>query len=108
LNEDPSKGDRPSFEELAKDQWSPEFERLMRNRLIVGALRYETFFEKRRNNTYEIIKSILRRLHEYERTGNQEFLVDSANLLMIEFECPTHPAPHFHAIDDGTHVEKRN
>jgi hypothetical protein len=77
----------------------------MRNRLIVGAIRYETFEEKKKHNKYDILSSIRRRLDAYEATGNQEYLVDSANLLMIEFECPTHPNPHFEAIDDGVHVE---
>jgi len=78
----------------------------MHNRLIVGACRYETFDEKRANNQYEILEAIKQRLAKYEATGNQEHLVDCANLLMIEFECPTHSTPHFEASDDGQHVEK--
>lgn len=78
----------------------------MRNRLIVGACRYETFDEKRRGHNYALLDSVRRRLDKYEETGNQEFLVDSANCLMIEFECPTHPNPHFKAIDDGEHVQR--
>lgn len=97
---------RPPLDELREKQWSPEFERLMRNRLIVGACRYETFDEKRANNQYKIMESIKDRLAKYEATGNQEHLVDCANLLMIEFECPTHTNPHFEPSDDGTHVEK--
>ena len=98
---------RPSLDSLKQSQWSPEFERLMRNRLILGAMRYETLDEKRRNNKYAIIDSVLFRLEMYKETGNQEYLVDSANLLLIEFECPTHPHPHFHAHDDGVHVTER-
>jgi hypothetical protein len=98
---------RPSLDELRSKQWSPSFERLMRNRLVVGDCRYETFDEKRRNNKYKIIESIKERLAKYETTGNQEHLVDCANLLMIEFECPTHSNPHFEASDDGKHVEKQ-
>lgn len=97
---------RPPLDELREKQWSPEFERLMRNRLIVGACRYETFDEKRANNQYKIMESIKDRFAKYEATGNQEHLVDCANLLMIEFECPTHTNPHFEPSDDGTHVEK--
>lgn len=97
---------RPSLDELREKQWSPAFERLMRNRLIIGACRYETFDEKRANNQYKIMESIKERLAKYEDTGNQEHLVDCANLLMIEFECPTHATPHFEASDDGQHVQK--
>lgn len=108
LNEDPSKGDRPSLPELKAEQWSDRFEVLMRNRLIVGACRYETLDEKRLDNKYKTIDYIRVKLKEYEVNGNQENLADCANLLMIEFECPTHPNPTFHAIDDGKlHVEKR-
>jgi hypothetical protein len=73
----------------------------------MGAIRYETFEEKKHNNQYKILDSIRSRLEKYEKTGNQEYLVDSANLLMIEYECPTHPHPYFEAIDDGEHVERR-
>lgn len=106
LSDNPLLGDRPPLEELKATQWIPQFETYMRNRLVMGALRYETFMEKRRHNTYEIIKSINRRLKLYEETGNQEHLVDCANLLMIEYECPTHPSPHFTALEDTNTVTK--
>jgi len=97
---------RPSLEELRSTQWSPQFEQFMRNRLIMGGCRYETFDEKRNGHTYKLLKSVRKRLTLYEETGNQEHLVDCANLLMIEFECPTHPNPHFTPSDDSEHVEK--
>lgn len=95
---------RPSPEELRATQWSPLFEQLMRNRLVMGAMRYETFEEKRRGHSYRLLDSVRKRLDLYEETGNQEYLVDSANILMIEFECPTVPNAHFQAVDDGIHV----
>ena len=58
LNENPALGDRPSLSELRAGQWVPQFETYMRNRLIVGACRYETFKEKKLNNSYKIIESI--------------------------------------------------
>ena len=97
---------RPPLQELRADQWSPKFEQYMRNRLIVGACRYETFDEKRQHNTYDCIGYIRSKCDEYEATGNQECLVDLANLAMIEFECPTHPNPHFSPADDKSHVKK--
>ena len=39
----------PSLRELRKSEWSPEFERLMRNRLIMGFYRYELFAVKRKS-----------------------------------------------------------
>lgn len=94
---------------LRKTQWSKPFERLMRNRLIMGALRYETFEEKRHtDHNYQLIESAIQRLQKYQETGNQEYLVDSANLCMIEFECPTHKNPKWDPIDDGEHVSRRS
>ena len=37
---------KPSLESLKKTEWSPEFEKLMRNRLIMGAIRYGLLHEK--------------------------------------------------------------
>jgi hypothetical protein len=76
----------------------------MRNRLIMGSLRYETFEEKRKSHCYDLIGYALAKLQAYKETGNQEMLVDCANICMIEFECPTHPKAHFLAEDDTNHV----
>jgi hypothetical protein len=104
LNDDPSKGDRPPLESLRQTEWIPEFEQYMRNRLVMGACRYETFEEKMRYNKYACIDYVRRKLKEYEDTGNLECLVDGANLLMIEFGAPHHPNPHFTPGDDTSHV----
>lgn len=98
---------RPSLNELRANQWSRDFERLMRNRLIMGAMRYETFEEKRFSNTYDMLRSMEQRLQLYRETGNMEHLVDVANLCMIEFECPSHPRPRWDSTDDGVHVERK-
>jgi hypothetical protein len=102
----PDPNPRPSLQELRATQWSSKFEQYMRNRLVIGGIRYETFDEKRRGHSYRLLDSVRKRLDRYEQTGNQEYLVDSANCLMIEFECPTVPGTHFHATDDELHVEK--
>jgi hypothetical protein len=95
---------RPPLEELRQTEWLPEFERYMRNRLIMGALRYETFAEKMKGNKYKCIEYIIRKCDEYEKTGNLECLVDLANVAMIEFGSPHHPNPHFTPGDDTSHV----
>jgi hypothetical protein len=99
---------KPSLDELKQSEWVPQFEQYMRNRLIMGAIRYQPFAEKRQGHNYDLIGSIRARLDKYEQSGNQEHLVDCANLLMIEFDCPSHPDAHFEAIDDGTHVQERS
>ncbi len=103
----PASRARPDLDSLRADQWSPAFERFMRNRLVFGAMRYETFDEKRAYNKYDTLGYVESKVRQYRETGNQECLVDAANLLMIEFECPTHPTPHFESADDGEHVEVR-
>jgi hypothetical protein len=80
----------------------------MRNRLIMGAIRYETFKEKKQGHSYDIVSSIEARVKLYRETGNLEHVVDVANLCMIEFESPSHSNPNWESVDDGTHVEKRD
>ena len=96
----------PSYETLQSTQWSSEFEKLMRNRLIMGAFRYETFEEKRRSpGKYDYAKAGAARLCLYLFDGNLEHLVDAANMCLLEFEFGNHPNRHFQSIDDGRHEE---
>ena len=74
-----------------------QFERYMRNRLLMGAFRYGTFLEQRGQGLrHDNIPSALRRLRKYwaSAEGNQELLVDAANLCLVEFVAPgSHPSP---------------
>lgn len=71
------------------------FETYMRNRLMMGAFRYGTFHEQRDlGRRHDNIPSVCRRWKRYQRTGNQELLVDCANLCMVEYIAPgSHPSP---------------
>ena len=90
-----------SFEELQRTEWSPTFEQLMRNRLIMGALRYGTLEEKRhRPVPYDLIGAIKSKIELYDRTGNLEYMVDIANYCLLEFELGDHPTRHFEALDN--------
>ena len=51
------------LEDLAKSEWSAQFETYMRNRLIMGALRYGLMKDKNKPK-YDRIKSIEKRLLE--------------------------------------------
>lgn len=88
---------------LKKSEWSLEFEELMRNRLIMGFFRYGPF-NKQNRDTIPMIQSIIKRSKQYLITGNDELLVDIANLAMKEFAVGKHPKKHFKSIDDGEHV----
>jgi hypothetical protein len=76
----------------------------MRNRLIMGALRYGLIHAPGKPK-YDRIGSITRRLEKYKQDGNLEHLVDAANLCLMEFEEGTHPLKHFGAQDDGEHAQ---
>ena len=94
-----------NIESLKKSEWCSEFISLMRNRLIIGAIRYETLAVKRASieAKYDNISAAYSRLHLYELTGNTEHLVDAANFCLIEFTAGKHPNKHFKSIDDGDH-----
>lgn len=92
-----------SLSDLRKTEWSVDFETLMRNRLVVGALRYGRMGGKNKPQ-YNRVESMLKRLHKYSDNGNKEYLVDVANLCLLEFVECHHPKQHFQATDDVDHV----
>jgi len=93
-----------SLAELRRTEWSPRFESLMRNRLLMGSFRYGRMKDPAKTGRFDNIKDAIRRLQEYQETGNDELLVDAANLCLIEFQAGAHPRKHFMAADDGQHV----
>lgn len=96
----------PPLNELKLDQWCPEFEELMRNRLVMGSFRYG-LLKNNSGSGFDSIGSALERLRLYRDTGNQEHLVDAANLCLVEFQAETHPNVHMSATDDGIHVKEK-
>ena len=84
-------------------QWHAQFELLMRNRLKMGALRYGlNFCNAAGKPQYDRMQSAIKRLELYRETGNDELLVDVANLMMLEFGEGVHAKKHFEAVDgDG-------
>ena len=91
---------RADLDTLLAQEWSQEFEALQRARLAFGRFRYGN------RPGYDRAGSAVRRLQEYQRTGNVEHLVDAANLAMMEFLHGKHPLRHFAAEDEhGLHME---
>ena len=95
------------FQELSETEWSKKFEQLMRNRLVLGALRYGRLNIKPKPH-YNRIEAIQKRLEIYKQTGNTEMLVDIANLALCEFEEGFHLKNSFQSVDDGEHVQILN
>jgi len=93
----------PDLEILKKTEWSDYFERLMRNRMIVGAFRYGRLHDKKKKK-WNRVESAIIRLKLYEQTGNLEHLVDVANMCLLEFEIGAHPKKHFQSADDQHHT----
>ena len=89
--------------ELYRTEWCDQFEIYMRNRLVMGALRYGRMHDHSQPKR-DHIKDIIKRAKRYLADGNQEHLIDVANLAMIEFVRPgSHAAPHWSPVDDGDH-----
>lgn len=93
----------PSLDELKKSQWNNKFEELRLNRMLLGFFRYGFMLGNTRK--YDNIGSAIKRLQKYQETGNAEFLIDAANLCMIEFTQENHRNFHFKSIDDGEHTK---
>lgn len=92
----------PDLEELRRTEWSEEFDILRKNRMIMGAFRYNRLSHPDKFK-YDLLGGLRKKLEEYEKTGNTECLVDAANYLMLEFMKPSHKNAHFAAHDDKIH-----
>lgn len=77
---------------LRASQWNPWFERLMRDRLVMGAMRYGDLYD---GVWYDTLACVRRYLDLYEATGNLEALVDAANVALVEFSRPQHSRWHY-------------
>ena len=94
------------FDDLRRTEWSNQFELLMRNRLILGAVRYGKLGEPNKPK-YDRMSAILNRAARYIEDGNQEHLVDVANLAMLEFVEGKHEKQHFSALDEDEQIHVR-
>lgn len=76
-----------------------------RPRLVIGHFRYGKKVEQ--GAKFDAVGSAIQRLQRYLRDGNQEDLVDAANLCAVELtECWCHDNPHFSSTDDGEHTKE--
>lgn len=93
----------PTPDEIIKSEWNTKFVQFMKNRLIMGFLRYGSYHDSKQPK-YNRTGSIKAKLEEFDKTGNGEYLVDIANQCMILFASEAHPNFHWHATDDMHHM----
>lgn len=92
--------------DLSRTEWCPEFERHMRDRLVMGAMRYGRMGAPGKPQ-YDRVPDMIRRLKAYAAAGNLEHLIDTACIAMMEYVEGDHPNRHFVAQDDGEHTEEK-
>ncbi len=95
----------PDLSILEKTEWSAEFERFRKNRMIMGAFRYGLIKDQDFDN-YDLTKEISRRLAAYESTGNLDYLFDIANVAMLEYIKGKTEGKKVMTGDDAVHNEK--
>ena len=96
------------LDELRETEWSPMFEKLMRNRLLMGALRYGRMGHgniPKGKPVYDRVTSIEKRLGFFKEDKNLEWLVDISNMCLLIFEEKSIPNSHFSSVDDVYHDE---
>jgi len=93
----PTKPAKEIYQDLLRSEWSPKFEELMRNRLVIGSMRYGLLHAPNKP-AYDRIAGARKRLQQFESTGNLECLVDIANMMLLEFEEGRHPKRHWSDI----------
>ena len=82
-----------------RTEWSEEFITLMRNRLLMGRMRYGKMKKAGGRGEKSSIDFLKERLHRYELSGNIELLSDIANFALIEFISGDHKMRHFKCED---------
>ena len=95
--------EKEDIQKLKKTEWSIIFEKLMRNRLIMGSFRYGKLNHLNKKN-YDRIGYIIKLAKKYQIDKNKENLVDIANLCLLEFEEGNGI---FESIDDKDHVNTK-
>jgi hypothetical protein len=95
--------EKQDWEKLKVTEWSPAFEQAMRARLLIGKQRYGAINDPNKPQ-WDRIKRVMQELEGYLLDKNKERLVDSANMLLLEFE---EGEGEFISRDDALHTEVR-
>jgi hypothetical protein len=86
---------------ILKTEYSLEFDTLRKKMMIMGFYRYGPVRKNIKDELEQTIPSLEKRIAEYKRTGNIEFLADVANFAMMECMYSQHPNAHYNSTDDS-------
>ena len=90
----------PNFKGLPRSvpqsEFSEEFVQGMADRMAVSFFKYGAVADAYPDRV-DAIASLKKRMDNYEKDGNMEWLMDAGNFIMIEFMHPRHPKAHFRA-----------
>jgi len=89
------------IDDILKTEFSESFVKKMKNRMVASYGKYGPIRDNAGDGRTNVILSLKDRLRLYEETGNTEWLIDAANMCMIEFMYPQHKKAHFRATDSG-------
>jgi hypothetical protein len=92
------------YHDISKSEWNPEFASLMKNRLVMGVYRGYGLLGAPDKPSWNRIDRAIYELEQYRNDGNDERLVDVANMSLLEFTEGNHPRKHYKALDDVFHT----
>jgi hypothetical protein len=90
---------------LEETEWNQECENARRARYVMGAFRYG-LRSGCHSDKYDLITNVEKRIQAYRKDGNLEHIIDSMNVLELEFCKQRRKGKRIHPIDDGIHAEK--
>jgi hypothetical protein len=91
----------PALPSLQTSEWSEEFDRLAKNKMVQASFRYGLF---NKNNEYDFIEAMKNKIALYEKTHNLELMVDIRNYAMLEFKKPKYTDAKYWVEDNSEHA----
>ncbi len=80
--------------QILKSQYSEEFDDIRKKMMVMAFYKYGDAKFSCINKLVNTIAGLKKRLTEYEKTGNTEFLADVANFAMLEYMFPQKKKEH--------------
>ena len=89
-----------SYEEILETEYSEDFDKKRKDAMVTSFYKYGMAKLNYPHNV-NAIETLEKRLNQYKITGNAEWLVDVANMAMIEFMLPRHKKAHYRPTDSS-------